>query len=112
MSKISTVIGQRIRNTRLELGMSREVLAEKADLNPGYLGQLERGEKNATLVTIEKVAVALGISYEEIFENLTPGKTNQPSPAAKCYELIDELTPGEQELALDILRKIILLKKS
>lgn len=49
MSDIAKIIGQRIRNYRTQKGLSQEKLAELAGCHPTYIGQLERGEKNATL---------------------------------------------------------------
>lgn len=54
MSEISKITGQRIRNYRVQQGLSQEKLAEMAGCHPTYIGQLERGEKNATLESIEK----------------------------------------------------------
>ena len=70
MSEIAKLIGQRIRNHRSQQGLSQEKLAELAGCHPTYIGQLERGEKNATIESIEKIAVALNISLSALFENL------------------------------------------
>ena len=69
MSKISVEIGQRIRGYRLQQGLSQEELAEKCGLHPTYIGQVERGEKNATLESISKIAGGLSISLSTLFEN-------------------------------------------
>ena len=61
MSEISKLIGQRIRNYRTQKNLSQEKLAEAAGCHPTYIGQVERGEKNATLESIEKIASALNI---------------------------------------------------
>ncbi len=59
MSEIAKIIGQRIRNYRTQKGLSQEKLAELAGCHPTYIGQLERGEKNATLESVEKIASAI-----------------------------------------------------
>ena len=53
MSEIAKSVGQRIRNYRTRQGLSQEKLAEMSGCHPTYIGQLERGEKNATLESIE-----------------------------------------------------------
>ena len=53
MKDLAKVVGQRIRNYRTQLGLSQEKLAELACCHPTYIGQLERGEKNATLDSID-----------------------------------------------------------
>ena len=69
MSEIAKFIGQRIRNYRTQQNLSQEKLAEMAGCHPTYIGQLERGEKNATLESVEKIASALNIPLSRLFEN-------------------------------------------
>jgi len=49
MSNIAKILGQRMKNRRIELKLSQEKLAEKAGVHPTYIGQLERGEKNVSV---------------------------------------------------------------
>ena len=70
MSDIAKAVGQRIRNYRTKKGLSQEKLAELSGCHPTYIGQLERGEKNATLESIERITAALGISLSKLFEKL------------------------------------------
>ena len=69
-SDIAKSVGQRIRNYRTQLGWSQEKLAELSGCHPTYIGQLERGEKNATLESIEKIASAMNIPLSKLFEKL------------------------------------------
>lgn len=68
MENIKFIIGQRIRNYRIQKNLSQEQLSELANCHPTYIGQLERGEKNATLESIQKVAQALNIPLSQLFE--------------------------------------------
>lgn len=77
MSDLPKVIGERIRNLRTEKGLSQEDLAHLSSLHSTYIGQLERGEKNATLVSIEKIASALEVTFEELFRFIKPVKDNK-----------------------------------
>ena len=61
MSEITKVVGQRIRSYRLQLGLSQEIVAELSGCHPTYIGQVERGEKNATIESIEKIAAAIEV---------------------------------------------------
>ncbi|MDM8551554.1 helix-turn-helix transcriptional regulator [Desulfobacterales bacterium HSG2] len=56
---IAKRIGNRIRKKRIELGLSQEALGEMCDLHRTYIGVLERGEKNVTVMTLMKIANAL-----------------------------------------------------
>lgn len=67
MRSIVQIVGERIRNIRQARGLSQEQLAFKANLNTSFIGQIERAEKRATIETIEKIVIALDISFEEFF---------------------------------------------
>jgi len=59
--------GHKIRQERLKQNLSQEELAEKANLHRTYIGMIERAEKNITLINIEKISNALGVSISELF---------------------------------------------
>lgn len=58
--------GERLREVRLEKELSQEKLAELAGLHRTYVSSVERGERNISLVNIEKLAVALGVSLKDL----------------------------------------------
>jgi transcriptional regulator with XRE-family HTH domain len=64
--EVSVKFGQKVREKRLELDISQEELAARAGVHRTYIGMIERAEKNITLVNIEKIAKALGLSLDEI----------------------------------------------
>ncbi len=95
MNDLTKTIGRRLRNYRTAQNLSQEKLAEMAGCHPTYIGQLERGEKNATLESLAKVATALKIPLSRLFE--TPGdEPSVESFALKCYEFVAERSPTEQ----------------
>lgn len=59
--------GEKVREIRKEKGLSQEELSFKADLHRTYIGMIERAEKNITLVNIEKIANALEVSINDLF---------------------------------------------
>lgn len=59
--------GQRIRELRKEQGYSQEQLADLAGLDRSYMGHIERGEKNITLLKIYQISNALKISPTQLF---------------------------------------------
>ena len=104
MSDIAKIIGQRIRNYRTQKGLSQEKLAELASCHPTYIGQLERGEKNATLESVEKIASAMDISLSELFDKL--GKSGGNNIAAKCYDLVASKNEAEQKQLYKMLQEM------
>ncbi|HYX72397.1 MAG TPA: helix-turn-helix transcriptional regulator [Nitrososphaera sp.] len=65
-SKILIKFGQKVRTERQKQGLSQEELAEKAGVHRTYIGMIERGEKNITLLNIEKIAKALEIPLDKL----------------------------------------------
>ncbi len=64
------VLGQAIRKYRKRAGLSIEELAEKADLHHNYVGELERGEKAASIDTLVKIAKGLRIRAWKLLAKL------------------------------------------
>ncbi len=70
-AEILDKFGKRVRDERLQRGLSQEELAEKAELHRTYIGMIERGEKNITLINIQKIAKALGITVDELLRDFS-----------------------------------------
>lgn len=63
--------GAHLRELRQQRGLSQERLAELAGLHRTYLGGIERGERNVSLMNLSAVARALGLSLSTLFEGLS-----------------------------------------
>lgn len=112
MSNIAKILGQRIRNHRTAKGWSQEKLAEFSGCHPTYIGQIERGEKNATIESIEKIASALNISLSRLFEKLDTEENGIRSIPLECYEFLSAKTKEEQERIYHILLEMDKYKKN
>lgn len=62
-------IGRRLRELRKQAQLSQEQAALSANITPAYLGQIERGEKNPTVVTVEKLCGVFRLSLPEFFSD-------------------------------------------
>lgn len=62
MSDPRKLFGQKVRSVRKDLGWSQEELAYASDLDRTYIGGIERGERNVSIVNIAKTAKALDVS--------------------------------------------------
>jgi transcriptional regulator with XRE-family HTH domain len=69
--------GERLRAQRLKRQLSQEDLAELAGLHRTYVGHLERGEVNPTLINVLKVAAALQIDASVLLKGLA-GELQDP----------------------------------
>ncbi|MCT4565616.1 MAG: helix-turn-helix transcriptional regulator [Maledivibacter sp.] len=65
---IRTIIRTRITTLRQAKGWTKKQLALKADISVTYIGELEAGKKNPTIVIIEKIANALEVEISELFK--------------------------------------------
>ncbi len=61
-------LGAVVRRLRENKSWSQEALAERANLNRSYIGELERGEAIASILTLEKLAHAFGLSVSHLVE--------------------------------------------
>lgn len=59
--------GQKIRFFRKKRGLSQEMLAGKSGLHRTYIGDIEVGGRNISLINIHKLAVALGVKPKDLF---------------------------------------------
>ncbi|ETT77065.1 transcriptional regulator [Paenibacillus sp. FSL R7-277] len=60
-------VGNRIRELRKAKGWTQEQLAEAASLHYSYIGGVERGDRNISLETLEKIIAAFQVPAIEIF---------------------------------------------
>lgn len=60
--------GLKVRNLRNRIGFTQEELAHKCGLDRTYIGGVERGERNVSLVNIHKLAEALNVNVKDFFE--------------------------------------------
>lgn len=60
--------GSRVRSARLKKNLSQEALADLAGLDRTYIGGIERGERNVSLLNIAKIATSLGTSIALLLE--------------------------------------------
>lgn len=67
MANLAILVGERIRQIRKEYKLSQEKLGEIAQLQSSYIGGVERGERNISLETLEKIIKAFDMPFIEFF---------------------------------------------
>jgi len=60
------VLARKLKDHRMQKGISQEKLAELASLHRTYVGSVERGERNISLDNIERLAGALDIEIKDL----------------------------------------------
>ena len=60
--------GRKVREIRKAKGLSQEALADLSGIDRSYMGHIERGQKNVTLLKIYQIADALNVSITNFFD--------------------------------------------
>jgi transcriptional regulator with XRE-family HTH domain len=66
-NSLTIALGSRIRECRKLSGISQEEFAAMVGLDRSYVGCIERGEQNITVINLARVAKALGVEIGELF---------------------------------------------
>ena len=98
-------IGQRLRQRRQELGLTRDKMSELADIGSGYYGQLEVGTSQMSVDTLIKLSRSMHLPMEYILF----GDGCQSGDPSAVIDLLHRCTPRELALAEDML-KLFLMK--
>ncbi|ABB14635.1 helix-turn-helix domain-containing protein [Carboxydothermus hydrogenoformans] len=86
-------IGQRIREEREKLELSREEFAEILGLSDYYVGQLERGERQMSLPVLVNIAQCLHVSLDYLIFGSTPFEPSGVQENISFYNFLQNLDP-------------------
>ncbi len=68
MTDIKHKFGANIKKLRLERNLSQESLANECNIDRTYISSIEKGERNITLIIIEKLAKGLNVEIAKLFD--------------------------------------------
>ena len=106
-------VGGNIRTERERRGISRERLAEMLDLTVSHLGLIERGERGATALTLEKLSQILGVSVDALIRK--PDEQDCPpeeNPAAgKILSIVSGFDDEEMEFVIKFMQEFAMLRQ-
>jgi len=94
---LKSLLGNAIRTKRNDLGISQEELADRAGLHRTYISDIERGARNLSLESIDKLATALQISIASLFINAGDQSPAAGESAAASASLVDILLVEDNE---------------
>ena len=97
-------IGQRLRQQRNKLNLTREQFAELADIGAGYYGQIEVGSSQMSIDTLIKVSRASRLTMEYILFGQDPPKED----ASSLYAMLSHCSERELHLAEKVLQLFLL----
>lgn len=113
--RLDRTIGQNIRTERELRKMSREELAEILDLTVSHMGLIERGERGATAVTLEKLSRVFEVTIDDLFAEPERKRLvlneerdgNVASNRRKIASLLTRLDEKETDFLIHIIKGII-----
>ena len=97
-------LGLRIREERTKYRLTQEQLAEAAEVNESYIGQVERGEKNPSLETVVSIANSLGVTVDYLLQEEVTVKPN--SLIHELMSIAKDKDPDELRLMINVCRMI------
>ncbi len=65
---IEEKVGNRIKELRGKLGISQEELGFRSGVHRTYIASLEVGKRNISIATLEKIVIALKVTFREFFD--------------------------------------------
>ncbi|WP_312641130.1 helix-turn-helix transcriptional regulator [Hydrogenoanaerobacterium sp.] len=94
------IIGQRVREIRLQKQISQAVLAEWIDMSMTYISHIETAKKHASLETLIRIADALGITVDQL---LNGNQENDPAEyKTELIQLVEDCTSYEKRMIYEI----------
>ncbi|MEO6169314.1 MAG: helix-turn-helix transcriptional regulator [Chitinophagales bacterium] len=67
--EIRSKVGSRIKELRLEIKLTQEALAFKAEVDKTYFNEVENGKRNVSVINLEKIILALDVSVKDFFNS-------------------------------------------
>lgn len=100
------LVGRRIRSLRHARGLTQQELGERADLSYKYLGAVERGEENPSLLVLERIAAGLGVELLDIF-NFAHEETSPRALRTTLNRLLAGADAAQMQLACKFLKALL-----
>ena len=108
MEKISDQLGNRIRQYRLQKGLTQEALALSSGINVSFLGDVERGIKKPSIETLEKLLNALHVTFQEFFDFETSIKPFKECASLEKLNISLKARPEDEvEMVYNIVEQVL-----
>lgn len=104
--QINIEIGERIKKSREHINMTQEKLAEKIDVSPQYISDLERGVVGVALPTLKNICITLGVTSDSLLFGNTE-KTDTSVIEDCCRRLSGEQVKCVEEIVIKITETLL-----
>lgn len=100
------LLGRRIRSLRHARRLTQEQLGEKAKVDDKYLGAIERGRENPSLLVLERIATALGVELVDLFQ-FAHEETNPKVLRQSLHHLLAAANDEQLQMACKLLKALL-----
>lgn len=105
VDRLTVQFGRRLRQLRLDRGLSQAALSEGAGITPEYVSRLERGLVNPSMAVLARVAESLGVEVRELFDFRT-SKSHRDTTLARLERVAAAANGDDRQLILRIAESI------
>lgn len=113
MQEVNKAVGARVYEVRKKQKLTREQLAERADISTQFLADIEGGKKGMTVITLKKLCVALGVSADFLIFGAAQPVTDAAAPDQAVFLSSDSallaLPPEKRQKLVGVFRQIAAL---
>lgn len=102
-------VGAKLRALRIKEKLSQEQLATRSGVTSAYIGQIERGEKNPTVMTVEKLCSSVGVTLAEFFDNSKQSDSRENAIYADIQKKLKGFNANQLELIDNVLTNMMKL---
>lgn len=81
-------LGESVKSWRSRLGIAQDELARRAGFHRTYISDIERGARNVSIKSVEKLATALGISVATLFADMNSKSAAAPLRTDEMVEIL------------------------
>lgn len=104
------IYGKKLRELRIERGLSQEEVALSADITTAYYGLIERGRANPSVALLEKICRVLAVRLSDIFMDNHNNILEIDHFTMQVIYQLAECTDQEKELILSVIKQMVKFK--
>lgn len=109
-SDLLVQFGRRLRELRLECGLSQADLAERVDVTPEYVSRIERGLVGPSMDAVSRLALALGVEPKALFDFGPPRPQADPT-LTRLRDLLQQSNSDDRRLLLRLAETVVRYRK-
>ncbi len=94
-------MGKRIKEGRNRIEITQEKLAEKIDVSPSYISEIERGTSICSLAVLVNIAEILELNLDYLVNGI-----NESNIDSSFSEILKDISKKEQKLYIDICKNV------